>query len=107
MNRQEFRELAEARLLDARALFDAGRYDAAYYLAGYAVECSLKACISRLTREFDFPPKAKKVTDYYSHDLEKLLGIAGLAEFKVALEQDGILARNWNFVTRWSEESRL
>jgi hypothetical protein len=30
---------------DAAALLKAKRYSAAYYLAGYAVECALKACV--------------------------------------------------------------
>lgn len=56
MNRREFRELTTLRLAEARALLDAGLPDGAYYLAGYAVECALKACISRQTRQHDFPP---------------------------------------------------
>jgi len=105
MNRSVFRELAETRLLDARALFQAERFDAAYYLAGYVVECALKACIARGTREHDFPPKAKKVADYYSHDLEKLVRLAA-PEFEEDLNGDTILAGYWDLVTRWNEESR-
>jgi HEPN domain-containing protein len=105
MNRSVFRELAETRLLDAKALFQAERFDAAYYLAGYVVECALKACIARSTREHDFPPKARKVADYYSHDLEKLIRLAA-PEFEEDLNGDRILARNWNLVKRWDEESR-
>ncbi len=78
MNREDFRKLAETRLEDAKALLQAGRFDAAYYLAGYAVECALKACVCGQTREFDFPPKETR--DYYTHDLDKLLKTAGLRE---------------------------
>ena len=46
VNRWEFRELATLRLAEAKALLDAGLPDGAYYLAGYAVECGLKACIA-------------------------------------------------------------
>jgi len=45
VNRSEFQELVEVRLADADTLIKQGRYDAAYYLAGYAVECALKACM--------------------------------------------------------------
>jgi HEPN domain-containing protein len=64
VNRAEFQRLAETRIADARALFEAGRNDAAFYLAGYAVECALKACIAKKTREHDFPAKSllKNVT---------------------------------------------
>ncbi len=106
MNRLGFQELAEARLLDAKALFEAGRFDAAYYLAGYVVECALKACIARETREHDFPPKPKKVADYYSHDLEKLVRFAAPVQFEKDREGDTILAGYWDLVTRWNEESR-
>jgi HEPN domain-containing protein len=51
MNRTDFQELAEERLEDARPLLDAGRFSGAYYLAGYAVECALQACIARLTNQ--------------------------------------------------------
>ena len=30
-----------------KVLLDAGRYPAAYYLVGYAVECGLKACVAK------------------------------------------------------------
>ncbi len=45
MNRVQAREFAEAWVIDAKVLLDAGRWHAAYYLAGYAVECGLKACV--------------------------------------------------------------
>jgi hypothetical protein len=45
MNRAELQQLAEDRRLDAEALLAAQRWAGAYYLAGYAVECGLKACI--------------------------------------------------------------
>jgi HEPN domain-containing protein len=47
MNRADLQSLSNLRLADARALLSAGRFAAAYYLAGYAVECALKACIAR------------------------------------------------------------
>src|SRR3712207_6924003 len=50
------------RLAEARALLDAGFPDGAYYLAGYGVECGLKACIARQTRQHDFPPRSEEHT---------------------------------------------
>ncbi len=92
MNRLDFQKLAEARLLDAKALFGAGRFDAAHYLAGYVVECALKACISKLTREHDFPPKDTRVL--YQHDLESLVKVSGIAELFL---EDGY----WEVVKEW------
>jgi HEPN domain-containing protein len=104
MNRRDFQELAETRLLDAKALFEAKRFDAAYYLAGYVVECALKACIAKKTREHDFPPKDG--SRYYQHDLEKLLHWAFEGEFQQDQKADATLAGYWLLVTRWNEESR-
>ena len=61
MNRAEFKKLALTPLDDARVLLKNRRYSAAFYLAGYAVECSLKACLAKKTRRFDFPPEPEQV----------------------------------------------
>jgi HEPN domain-containing protein len=55
MNRGDFQELSIIRLQDAKILLDNKCYDGAYYLSGYVVECALKACIAKKTREHDFP----------------------------------------------------
>jgi hypothetical protein len=48
MNRAELQRLAKERISDAKVLLAARHWSAAYYLAGYAVECALKACIAKL-----------------------------------------------------------
>jgi hypothetical protein len=45
MTKQDWRDLAEARLIDAGILLQNQRWAAVYYLSGYAVECGLKACV--------------------------------------------------------------
>lgn len=55
--RVEFQRLAEARLVEAKALLDVGKWDGAYYLAGYAVELALKACIINVLMTTDSFPK--------------------------------------------------
>ena len=77
MNRAEFHTLADTRIGDAKVLLDAGRHQAAYYLAGYAIECALKACVAKQIREHDFPDR-KLINDSYTHNLEQLLAISGL-----------------------------
>lgn len=42
LTRAELTHIAQARLADAEALHQAGRYDGAVYLCGYAVEVGLK-----------------------------------------------------------------
>ncbi|MGH9454787.1 MAG: HEPN domain-containing protein [Terriglobia bacterium] len=106
MNRQDLRRLAEERLGDSHALLGIGRFGAAYYLARYAVECALKACIARLTREGDFPDK-KFANTVFTHDLEKLTEAARLSEeIKRVAKEDDEFGRFWVLVNQWSEESR-
>ena len=50
-DRTTFQQLAEPRLAEARALHADGLYSGAYYLAGYALECALKAKIAADFRE--------------------------------------------------------
>ena len=45
--KKDLEALADTRLGDATHLFKGARYSAAYYLAGYAVELGIKACIAR------------------------------------------------------------
>jgi HEPN domain-containing protein len=105
MNRSAFQKLAQTRLVDARALLKANRFDAAYYMAGYSVECALKACIARKTRRFDFPPKDAR--DFYMHDLEGLVKAADVEKsFRRERQNDGILDRYWEIVKDWKPDSR-
>ena len=92
LNRQSFQQLAATRLEDAKILIANERFAGAFYLAGYVVECGLKACICRLTREHDFPDK-KRASDSHSHSLVKLFDIAQVPEDK--LDADPELQRNW------------
>lgn len=75
-------------------------------MAGYAIECALKACIAKRTRQFDFPDK-KLVEKSYSHDLERLLDAAELtAEMQSAVRNNQQMEINWSLTTQWSESSR-
>ena len=106
MNRSELQKIAELRVGDAKVLLDAGRYEAAYYLAGYAIECALKACIAKQIKEFDFPDK-KVVTDSYAHDLTKLLRLSSVGLlFEAELKRNQAIDTNWGVVKDWSEETR-
>jgi HEPN domain-containing protein len=106
MNRSDFQRLSELRLKEAKALLAGGFPEGAYYLAGYAVECALKACIARKTQEFDFPEK-KRVNDSHTHDLGKLLVLAGLSEdLQLGIAANPRMEMYWGFVRDWSEESR-
>jgi len=106
MDRFDLQILAEARVADAEALLKAGRWTAAYYLLGYAIECGLKACATKQFREHTVPDKTI-VNDFYTHRLDRLLNISGVKE---ALEKraaaDPQFRNNWNAVRDWNEASR-
>jgi hypothetical protein len=106
MNKADLENLAEIRLQEAKALLSAECYPGAYYLAGYALECALKACIAKQVKAFDFPDKLL-ANDCYTHNLAKLLVTANL---KQALTQqarmDENFEANWGVVNQWSEEAR-
>ena len=108
MNRTDLQQLAEDRTIDAKALLDAGRWSGAYYLAGYSVECALKACIAKQTSLHDFPDKSF-AQEVFTHDLMKLVDLAGL---KLQLQLDTTpvanpkLGVNWQLAKKWNEKSR-
>ncbi len=109
--RAEWQQLAEGRILDAKAHLDpaVGRWSAAYYLIGYAVECDLKSCVLALV---DAHPEVIYEDKWFSrdawtHDIESLLVLARLkAGRDVAAAANPALHTNWQHVRRWTEESR-
>ena len=106
MNRTELQRLAKERISDAKVLLAARHWSGAYYMAGYAVECALKACIAKLMKSEEFPDK-KFADKCWTHNLPQLLDLAGLkAAFDAALRADPDLADNWDTVKEWTEESR-
>jgi len=105
MTRAEFKRLALTRLDDARILLNKRRYGAAYYVAGYVIECALKACLARKARRYEFPPRPDVVRNsYYTHDLQKLAEEGGLLN---ELERGRPkLAGFWSTVKDWKGASR-
>ena len=74
-------------------------------MAGYSIECALKACIAKGTQRYEFPDK-KRVDSSHSHNLLELLRIAGLEHALVQAETDDPQFRNkWDTVRLWSEQS--
>lgn len=106
MNRSDFQQLADIRIEEAAALLAQQKWDGAYYLAGYAVECALKACIAKLTNAFDFPDK-RFAEKCYTHELVRLLDCTGLTDqMETDAAADTILGENWEVVAAWTEISR-
>lgn len=106
MDRTQLQQLAEVRVRDAEALINAGQWSGAYYLAGYAVECGLKACIARLTNLHDYPNK-EFAQRCYTHNIETLVDVARLKSQRDADASANVrLFRSWSIVKIWDEKSR-
>jgi HEPN domain-containing protein len=107
MNRLDFQRLADERIKEAEILINAEFWSGAYYLAGYAVECALKACIAKQTGLHEFPDK-DKARNAYTHSLAELLKIAllnrDLNGTQVHVNPD--LYTNWLVVKDWSVRAR-
>jgi HEPN domain-containing protein len=106
ITRTGFQNLAHEKLDEAKILLDAGKWTGAYYLAGYAVECGLKACIAKLFRSDEFPEKSFS-DKCYIHDIKKLIELAGLKpNWEADRKANKILYGTWGVVEQWHEGSR-
>jgi hypothetical protein len=112
VNRADWQETAEEKLLAVDALLAASQWASAYYLAGYAIECGLKSCVlARLAGfpEVIFDVKVGKTfsKDCWTHDVEALVGLAGLKpELDAAIAGAPALAAHWQVVAEWNEVTR-
>jgi HEPN domain-containing protein len=104
MNRNDLQNLTKIRLREARILIINGNYDGAYYLCGIALECAIKSCIAKKTKEHDFP-NLNFVKDSYQHDLTKLIKVAGL-DITNEINNNSNFKDRWDVVKEWSIESR-
>ena len=118
--RSDFQELALLRLIEAQTLLAQNLPDGAFYLAGYAVECALKAAICKTLDIDDFfeiyssKTHAAKVKDdivqkFKTHDYGTLLVLSGLYyKLDAGLRADKDLNDSWSIVQSqaWSEQYR-
>ena len=105
VNRADFQDLARARLAESRILRKAKCYGGSFYLAGFAVECALKACIAKRTRRFDFPDR-KTVDKSWKHAFKDLTEAAGLTvELESQEKSSAAFKRNWAVVKDWANDS--
>jgi len=111
VDRNQLQNLAKIRLKDAQALLGRKRWSGSYYLSGYVIECALKACLLKHLGEsgsvFGVPGYLKQLADCWTHDLVKLVILAGLdAEFGAARAVNPALGSYWGIVKDWKETSR-
>jgi len=106
MNRDDLRNLSRLRLKEAKILVRTKNFSGAYYLAGYAIECALKACIAKKVQRYQFPDK-RLGQESYTHDLTALINLAGL---RVHLDEESKsnnrFAAYWAITKNWTEQSR-
>lgn len=100
MNRKKFQLLAELRIREAGVLLKAKEFSGAYYLAGYSIECGLKACVAKQTKRHSFP--VKDGSKYYIHDLERLID---LLDLRKSIKGSSV-EFNWSIVKDWNEQAR-
>jgi HEPN domain-containing protein len=97
---KELRAIARARFRDAEVLLRAKRFDAAWYLCGYAIELALKSRICRTLKWPGFPDSAKEFEGLQSvktHNLGILLRFSGVeVRVKAKHMQEWSVARKWN-----------
>lgn len=127
---QEIKNLAYLRLSEAEILCDAGKYDGAFYLAGYSVELMLKAKVCQhwdidglFSKDFMLDDISKAIigevkTSIQTHDLKILFIYSGLVKkFQLAKDNNAKLMKTYGYLMsistnnnnqriQWSEQAR-
>ena len=103
----QLRAMADARVADAKVLAAGGRYDAAVYLVGYAVEYQLKGRVAATLLSAggwpQTPPEFNRFKRLQAHDLNDLLDLSDGRPVIVA----GGCEPSWQYVTsNWTVDKR-
>ncbi len=103
-------------LIDAVCLESQGRYDGAYYLAGYTTELLIKAKVCKnlgIDDFFDFDNTARKtkiksevLRPFKVHDLEQLLILSGVYSDFEKMLVDVDFGAAWSIIQKWNEGTR-
>lgn len=102
----DLKAIALSKCEDAVLLLNHDRFASAYYLAGYAVEIGLKACIALLFRAEHFPDR-RLVNIVHTHHLGELVlhaGLEGILKEKKQTCRE--FANHWDRVCKWTPDSR-
>lgn len=117
--RIDFQQLAFIKIKEANALYRRKLYHGAFYLAGYALEFSLKAAVCKNLKMDDFfedkprndPSKLKEgiLEKFKTHDYRMLIILAGLyRQLEEDKQKDVNFDINWSHIEQmnWSEICR-
>jgi hypothetical protein len=94
---------------DAKVLLDGGQWAAAYYLAGYAIECGLKSCVlAYVEKNADIIYRARKYSENcWTHDIGTRVKASGLdAVRRAEAKANPAFAANWAHAQKWNEAMR-
>lgn len=98
--------LADMRIREARILLRAKEYAGAYHIAGFSVECGLKARIAKSCKRYEFPD-LEQAKNAWVHKLPSLMKLSGLlVQFNADLATRPALKSNWDQVQLWLPEVR-
>lgn len=101
----ELQQLAATRLEEAKALHAAGFNAGAFYLAGYVLELSLKACICKALNLIDYPEGDLPQT-FKTHRTRDLVLLAGLRDSLDLQRRNMQFNIYWNVIETWKPEQR-
>lgn len=121
-NPEEIKQLAQTRLEEAEILCQNGKFDGAYYLAGYSIELTLKARLCEkleIDNLFDYSDKQDEDVNvirknFKTHDISQLLIFCGLfkklqrdkAHNSSLMKTCGDFIAPSNKNNKWSEQVR-
>ena len=96
------------RVSEAEALLQQKKWSGAYYLAGYATECGLKACVLVHIEKTGVIFQDKKfASSCWTHDIEELVKLASLGKERgLDVSSNPNRATNWLIVSDWNEIAR-
>jgi hypothetical protein len=113
LNQAELRQLSQERVKDAKILLDGGRWEFAFYVAGYAVECALKSCVlARMIHTgWVFDNDVKKIDECRTHEFMSLVTIAGMRDelntrLRLSVTAGDAFVANWDVAKSWSVSTR-
>ena len=109
VNRLQWQQMAERWLVDAKGLLDAHSWSAGYYVAGYAVECGLKACVlARVEAAAEVIFSERRFSERcWTHNLVDLVKLAGLEAAMISeTGVNPVFYQHWQVVKDWSENAR-
>ena len=119
-SRSDLQTLTRQRLDEASTLLSLNFPDAAFYLAGYSIECALKAAVCKTLDQDNFykPDRSNRGNRYVqerifrefkTHNYNDLLVLSGLsAKFELARDDEPTLYLAWIEIEEaaWTEQYR-